>query len=138
MDNISHKAVKARFDAWNDDTAKAALIIRKLIFTKARQCEGVGEIIETLKWNQPAYLPLKTGTGTTIRLDEIKATGDLGIYFHCQTNLVENFRNLYDGILQFEKNRAIILQPGKSLPLVALEHCIAMALTYHIAKKTGK
>ena len=126
------EAVKAKFDCWNPDTKLAGLKIRELILDIADSLSGVGAIQETLKWNQPAYLTLETRSGSTIRISEIKASGQLGLYFHCQTSLVETFRRHYSDILRFEKNRAIIINPEKPLPLVALGHCIGLALTYHL------
>ena len=54
------------------------------------------------------------------------------MYFHCQTNLVATFRELYPTELQFEGNRSIRFARGAALPLDALRHCIALALTYHL------
>lgn len=132
------EAVKAKFDSWGSKTRKAGLKVRELILDQADSLSGVGAIHETLKWNQPAYLTPATGSGSTIRIDEVKANGQLGLYFHCQTSLVETFRSHYNDTLQFEKNRAIIINPEKPLPLEALGHCIGLALTYHLKKKIGK
>jgi hypothetical protein len=64
--------------------------------------------------------------------------GQVAVYFHCQTNLVETFRELYPE-LSFGGNRSILLNAGDKLPAAALRHCVALALTYHLNKrKTGR
>lgn len=55
------------------------------------------------------------------------------IYFHCQTNLVETFRELYPE-LKYEKNRAIIFDEQDRLPVNKIRHCITLALTYNLHK----
>jgi hypothetical protein len=56
------------------------------------------------------------------------------VYFHCQTNLVETFRELYPE-LRYSGNRAILLDAKEKLPEAALGHCVALALTYHLRKR---
>jgi hypothetical protein len=57
--------------------------------------------------------------------------------FHCQTNLVETFRELYPTELSYSGNRAIILNADDAVPEPALRHCVALALTYHLNKRKG-
>jgi hypothetical protein len=65
----------------------------------------------------------------------VKASpGQYAVYFHCQTDLVETFRELYPG-LSYSGNRAILLDADKKLPEVELRHCLALALTYHLRKR---
>ncbi len=128
-------SVAAVFESWNDATRRGAMELRQLIFSTGEELKTVGSIFETLKWNQPAYLTPQTRSGSTIRMGAISQTKKLGLYFHCQTTLVETFRSHYSDQLVFEKNRAIILDPSKTLPLKALKHCIGLALTYHMNKK---
>jgi hypothetical protein len=93
---------------------------------------------ESLKWGQPSYLTTETKSGSTIRIDQVKPTpGQYALYFHCQTNLVETFRELYPE-LRYGGNRSILLDAKEKLPEAALRHCVALALTYHLNKrKTG-
>jgi len=85
---------------------------------------------ETLKWGQPSYLTPQTNS-STIRIDSVKPeAGQYAVYFHCQTNLVETFRELYPE-LRFSGNRAILLDAKDKLPEAELRHCVALALTYH-------
>jgi hypothetical protein len=111
--------------------------LRKLILDTARMTEGVGALDETLKWGQVSYLTSETGSGSTIRIDRVKsADNQVAVYFHCQTNLVETFRELYPQ-LSYSGNRAILLDAGAPLPKAELGHCVALALTYHLKKRKG-
>ena len=108
--------------------------LRKLILDTARTTEGVGALDETLKWGQVSYLTSESGSGSTIRIDRTKsAENQVAIFFHCQTNLVETFRELYPN-LNFSGNRAILLDADEPLPKAELSHCVALALTYHLRK----
>ena len=97
--------------------------------------KGVGALEETLKWGQPSYLTPETKSGSTIRIDQVKPEpGQYAVYFHCQTNLVETFRELYPE-LRYGGNRAILLGSEDKLPEAALRHCVALALTYHLGRR---
>ena len=105
-----------------------------LIFETAAATPGVGEIEETLKWGQPSYLTHRPKSGTTIRLgwDEVGAC--ISLFVHCQTSLVDAWRDRYGDTLTLIGNREIALPANQPLPRAALQHCIAMALTYHLRK----
>ena len=60
------------------------------------------------------------------------------MYFHCQTNLVSTFREVYPNAFTYEGNRSILFEPEGELPEAELRHCISMALTYHLRKKKGR
>jgi hypothetical protein len=62
------------------------------------------------------------------------AAGRYAVYFHCQTDLVATFRELYPG-LNYGGNRSILLDASEALPETALRHCVALALTYHVNKR---
>ena len=109
--------------------------LRKLILDTARTTDGVGALEEALKWGQVSYLTSETGSGSTVRIDRVKsADNQVAVYFHCQTNLVETFRELYPE-LTYGGNRSILLDTSKALPKQALRHCVALALTYHLNKR---
>jgi hypothetical protein len=128
----SDPAVEAVFAAYPKPVKTKLLALRRLIFDTAKATQGVGALEETLKWGQPSYLTPETKSGSTIRIDQVKpATGQLAVYFHCQTNLVETFRELYPE-LSFGGNRSILLNATDKLPETALRHCVALALTYHL------
>jgi hypothetical protein len=129
-------AVDAVFSAYPKPLKEKLLALRRLIFETARTTRGVGALQETLKWGQPSYLTPQTNSGSTIRIDQVKsAAGRYAVYFHCQTNLVETFRELYPTQLRFEGNRSIVLDVKDELPQAELRHCVALALTYHLNKR---
>ena len=128
-------AVENVFAGYPGPVRSKLLALRKLIFATAKTTSGVGALQETLKWGQPSYLTIESKSGSTIRIDQAKAeAGGCAIYFHCQTDLVETFRELYPE-LRYGGNRAILIDAGDKLPEKALRHCIALALTYHARKR---
>ena len=127
--------VEAIFSTYPDPVKAKLLALRRLIFDTADTTEGVGALEETLKWGQPSYLTTESKSGSTIRIDQVKAeAGRYAVYFHCQTDLVETFRELYPE-LRYGGNRSILLDAGEKLPEKALRHCVALALTYHARKR---
>jgi Domain of unknown function (DU1801) len=133
--HFAEPAVDAIFSAYPTPVKARLLALRRLIFDIADTTEGVGALEETLKWGQPSYLTTESKSGSTIRIDQVKAeAGRYAVYFHCQTDLVETFRELYPE-LSYSGNRAILLDAGEKLPEKALRHCVALALTYHTRKR---
>ena len=133
----SASAVEAVFKAYPKPVKTRLLALRRLILDTAKTTRGVGALEETLKWGQPSYLTPATKSGSTIRIDQLKAeAGQYAVYFHCQTNLVETFRELYPE-LRYEGNRAILLAAEDKVPEAALRRCVALALTYHLGKRKG-
>lgn len=113
--------------------------LRLLILETAIETEGVGKIEEALRWNQPSFLTPETRSGSTIRIDGLgNEPTKYAMYFHCQSGLVELFRARYDKVLTFVSNRAIIFDVSAKVPVVELKHCISLALTHHLRKKSKK
>ncbi len=131
----SDPTVDGVFDAYPKPVKAKLLALRRLIFDTAKATKGVGELEETLKWGQPSYLTTESKSGSTVRIDQVKAeAGQVAVYFHCQTNLVETFRELYPE-LHYSGNRAILLDAADKLPETELRHCVGLALTYHLGKR---
>lgn len=115
------------------------LAVRALILKTAASTPGVGEIEETLKWGEPAYVTAVSKSGSTIRFGWKKSdVGRYAIYFNCQTTLIETFRTLFPKELRFEGNRAIILDESEPVPIETLAFCIGAALTYHRTKRSNR
>ena len=128
-------AVTAVFDTYPKPLKSRLLALRRLIFDTARTTEGVGALEEALKWGQASYLTTQTKSGSTVRIDQVKsAANQYAVYFHCQTDLVSTFRELYPE-LNYGGNRSILLDAADALPEAALRHCVALALTYHLNKR---
>jgi hypothetical protein len=108
-------------------TIRAKLLrLRRIVCDTAAKMDGVGALEETLKWGQPAYL---SRGGSTIRIDRVKNDpARIAMYFICHTDLIGTFRELYPA-LEYEGNRAILLDVRGKIPEDALRHCISLALT---------
>jgi len=129
----SDAKVAAVFDAYPAAQRAALLELRRLILTAAAEADV--DLVETLKWGQPSYLPAKARVGTTVRIDALKGSADgYAMYIHCQTTLLDSYRHLYPDDFTFEGQRALTFRTGRPPPEPALKHCIALALTYHRAK----
>src|SRR5712672_3708312 len=133
---FSDPAVDAVFSAYPKPIKAKLRGLRRLIFDTAKTTEGVGALQETLKWGQPSYLTAETKSGSTIRIDQVKsAANQYAVYFHCQTDLVATFRELYPEEFNFGGNRSILLNAEDEISEPAIRHCLALALTYHLNKR---
>lgn len=136
--DIQNPGVAALFESYPKEIKAKLLFLRRLIFDVASRTNGVGELEETLKWGQPSYLTTQTKSGSLVRIDQIKSQeGKYAMFFHCQTTLVDSFKEMYRGQLEFGGNRSIIFDVKDRVPIDELSHCISMALTYHLNKKNN-
>ncbi len=126
--------VAAVLSALPEPAAQRLRAVRKIIFNVAEEC-GCGELIETTKWGQIAYLPRKRNVGTTIRLGATAESWTL--YVHCQTTLVSIYRSLYPDLI-YEGKRAIVFPLNQPLDTEVLSVCIDHALTYHLRKRDAR
>jgi len=138
MRRFSDSAVAAVFKAYPPGIRAKLMALRELVFDTADDTAGVGRLTETLKWGQPSYLTEETGSGTTVRIDRLKAGDGFAVYFHCHSGLVEQFRDLYPDRFQYEGKRAILFASRDRVPTAELRHCIALALTHHSRKRKAK
>ena len=105
--------------------------IRSLIFDIAKNNE-LGEVTETLKWGEPSYL---CKTGSTVRISwREKDPDNIGIFFNCNTKLVETFKEVFQDNLSYEGNRVVVVPLKRKLPQ-DIESCLLMTLNYHKLKK---
>jgi len=136
MKPIPNPAVAKAFEAYPPSMRRKLLALRELILQTAAATEGVGELDETLKWGEPAYLTAASGSGSTVRIDwKPPKPNQYAMYFNCQTTLVETFKTLFPREFSYEGNRAIIFKESEPILKDALAFCVAAALTYH---RTGK
>lgn len=128
--------VKQKFNSYPKHIKPKMENLRKLIYEVAENTDGAGELEETLKWGEPAYLTSKTKSGTTIRIDwKPKSPEQIAMYVNCKTTLISTFRSLFSDDLNFEENRAIVFPVKRPIPKKQLMICIRMALRYHLDKK---
>jgi hypothetical protein len=131
--------IEATFAGYPPPLRKKLKALRRLILDTARKTDGVGPLQETLKWGQPSYLPAQSGSGTTVRIDAMKGEPSrYAMFFHCQTNLVATFRDIYPNELTYQGNRSILFNLDETIDKAVLSHCIALALTYHQRKSSGR
>lgn len=136
MKSFADPGVGAVFDGYPTRVRKRLLAIRGLIFDTAASDPAVGQLEETLKWGQPAYLTPVSGSGSTIRLGWTKSDPDsYAVHFICTTTLVERFRTWFPETFVYEGNRSIVFGVDDTVPTEALAECLSAALTYHRRKK---
>lgn len=129
---IENTKVAAVFEQYPINIQKKLLFLRQLILDTASETDGVDSVEETLKWGEPSYV---TKTGSTIRMGWKKSNpGQYALYFNCNTNLVETFREIYHDTFIFEGNRAIVFNEDDDIFVDELIQCISSSLTYHTRK----
>ena len=116
-----------------DDVVRERLLeLRALILEVAAETDGVGPLTETLKWNQPAYLTEATRSGTTVRVDRVRGKpGWVAMLTHCQTSLVDAFRDEHGDAFRYDGERAIEFAPGEPVDVPEIRDQVRAALTYH-------
>ena len=128
---FSNADVSVTFDRYPKKQREKLLTIRQLIFEAAAE-ENIEDLEETLKWGEPSYLTKK---GSTVRLAWKKSfPKQVGVFFHCQTSLVETFKEIYQHEFTYDGNRAIVFEEEDTIPSEALKHCLSLSLTYHKIK----
>ena len=135
MTPFANPEVEAKFNTYPPKVRTKLLALRELVFQTAANSIGVGDIEETLKWGEPAYVT-RNKSGSTLRMDwKKKAPDHYAMYFNCQTHLVETFRTLFPNDFRFEGNRALVFSLEGKVPRDALAVCINASLTYHLNKR---
>ncbi|NOH99361.1 DUF1801 domain-containing protein [Vibrio sp. 99-70-13A1] len=125
------KVVKNRFEEYPENVRLRLEELRTLILKLASDLE-LGEVEESLKWGEPSYSVKK---GSPIRIDwKMKSPNQYFLFFNCQTKLIDTFRELHKGTLEFQGNRAIVLSLSNPLPESAINNCLELALTYQQRK----
>ena len=135
MRRFPDTGVASVFKAYPPGIRAKLMALRELVFDTADKTTGVGRLTETLKWGQPSYLTEETGSGTTVRIDRLKADNGYAVYFHCQSGLVGQFRELYPETFEYQGKRAIVFDAKDRVPARELRHCLALALTHRSRKK---
>jgi len=130
--------VEAKFKAYPSNVRPKLLALRELVFETAAATKGAGEVEESLKWGEPAYVT-SNKSGSAVRIDwKSKDPNHFVMYFNCQTNLVESFRSMFPNDFKFEGNRALVFSLADQVPKDSLAMCIAASLTYHLKKRNAK
>lgn len=123
--------IQAKFDHYPQDARRQLKRVRNLILAIAAE-NKLGPVEETLKWGEASYLV--TG-GTTIRIDwKPKYPDTIKVFFHCQTSLIETFKEMYRNEFKYEGARAIVIPLSADIEKLPLAHCVELALKYHRLK----
>jgi len=120
--------------ALDDVEARCGLLaLRALILDTAAKLPAVGQIEETLRWGQPAYLTPDSKSGSTLRLGVPKAAR-FGLFVHCQSQLIPEFITTFPAWDRVEGTRAVLFDHANEVEPLRHGWLIKRALTYHIRK----
>lgn len=123
--------IQSKFSTYPLEAQRHLEAVRGLIFLVAKE-NNLGLVEETLKWGEASYF---VKGGSPIRMDwKPKDPDVIKVFFHCQTRLVETFREIYREEFEYEGKRAIVIPLGASIKETPLRHCLHMALRYHSLK----
>ncbi len=123
--------VKERFDSYPKEARSKLSRLRKIILQAGSEYDVV-PLEESLKWGELSYF---AQGGSAVRIGWKPEFPDKGfIFFHCQTKLIETFKEIYGDIFEYEGKRAIVLDMDKDIPTEALKHCVYLSLQYHKLK----
>lgn len=123
--------VQQQFERYPETIQSELMALRSLILDMADELK-LGAVSESLKWSEPSY-QVKDGSPVRMGWKE-KTPQQFYLFFHCQTQLVDTFRQLYADELEFEGNRAMVFTLGQPMPEPQIKHCLQLALTYHRVK----
>ena len=126
--------VQAVFQSWPAPVRSGLSHLRRLIFAEAARLPAIGAVTEALRWGQPAYLTLQTGSGCSLRIGPAKA-GDFALFVHCRTDLIESFRAGPGHAMRVQGNRAVLFADAAEIDDAALPDLIRRALTYHLTQR---
>ncbi|WP_199611172.1 DUF1801 domain-containing protein [Flocculibacter collagenilyticus] len=130
------RSIDNKFSCYPEHVKPVMQELRLLIFETAKTLK-LGEVEESLKWGEPSY---RVKGGSTIRIDwKPEQPTKYFMFFHCQSKLVDTFRELYSHTLEFERNRAIVFSLHDPLSChssksLIVRHCIELAFSYHKVK----
>lgn len=130
--------IQQTFDNYHPQTKKQLLKIRQWIFeigeSSGESASEIGQVQECLKWGDPSYLTSSPKSGTTLILSQLKSEpSKYGLFVHCQTSLIEDFRVAYPD-LPYDKNRGVLFDSQAPIQTDVIKQFIYLALTYHARK----
>lgn len=132
MSTAMPDSVKKRFAEYPPEIRSKLHALRDLIRAGAESLGSLETLEETLKWGEPSYI---LPGGTTLRIDWKENTPEsYYMFFHCQTRLVDSFKERYGEQFAYQGNRALVFHKGDTLPTESLRQCILAALQYHSRK----
>ena len=123
--------IQAKFSSYPLAAQKQLEEVRRLIFAVAEE-NALDTVEESLKWGEASY---QVKGGSAIRIDwKPKDPDVIKVYVHCQTSLVETFREIYRQEFDYEGKRAIVLPLTAAVNGGPLKPCLQLALKYQSLK----
>jgi len=126
----NNPAVHDVVQATDEPHRSVLLQLRDIILSEAEAADLPGGFHETLKWGQPSYLPNRRGVGTTLRI-AVHDEAHVGVYVHCQTSLIEQFRERFGDAVSYSGTRAVLLPVDQPIPEAIIRECTRLTLGYH-------
>jgi hypothetical protein len=126
-----HPAVRAAFDAAPLAAREGMLVLRAMILDQAVRLPRIGRIEEALRWRQPAYLTPETGAACSLRIGTLR-DGGFGLFVHCRTTLIEEFRSGPGAGMRTEGTRAVLFRAVEDIVAEPVGMLIVGALTWHL------
>lgn len=133
---FSSPEVEAAYRLPDETAREGLLLLRDMIFDIARGRPEIGQIEETLRWGQPAYLTPQTKAGTTLRLGVPKSAG-FALFVHCQSRLIPEYLTAYPMWDRVDGTRAVLFDQVTEIDPLRHGWLIEQALTYRLRKKTA-
>lgn len=123
--------IQVKFASYPQQARQQLEHLRTLILAIAAE-HTLGGVEETLKWGEASY---SVRGGSPIRIDwKAKQPGAIKVFFHCQTQLVSTFREIYPDAFIYEGNRAVVIPLHADIGQTPLRHCLLLALQYRSLK----
>ena len=133
MSNLPHE-ISSALAGYPAPVRKRLLQLRQIIVKTSRTLD-IGEVVETTKWGEPAYLPKKARVGTTLRIGTKRDDEQTyRLYVNCQTSLIETFKTLFPE-LEYEGNRGVVFPVNEAPPADVISMIVEATLTYHLRKR---
>lgn len=91
------------------------------------------DLIETLKWGEPAWLPAKRGVGSTLRVAWKAARPDqIGLFVNCKTTLCARVQEIYPKSFSYDGHRALRIDLSGPVDVQAIDHLARLTFHYHL------
>lgn len=124
-------SIREKHESFPADIQPSLMQLRELIISVAKEYD-LGSVEESLKWGELSY---GVKGGSAIRIGwRPQSPEKCFVFFNCQTNLIETFKEIYGDQFLYEGKRAIVLDRSKMDSIKELKHCIGLALQYHKLK----
>lgn len=105
--------------------------VRAMIMRIAQETNGIGEIVESIKWGQASFATAHPKSGTPVRIGDNVEAGTYSVYISCSTSLISDFRDTHPDMFDYYGNREIRFDLKTPLPKRELFIFLSAALTYY-------